>query len=186
MSFSCYLNCGRGHSWPSIEPLVQWLKLPAWKVGDCVFEHHSGLQASKKQNISSPLTRKKINIVWSLRDRDVACSPSDRQSPNSESCVWRAVSSQSSYHPQEVLLSQFSLYVHKGGLSPHSFLFIWPTICQSIVFFRCDTLRSHICVIYHTRWVIAWTMGHISHRGYSTSGLVSAHPREPWMTPGLL
>ena len=26
----------------------------------------------------------------------------------------------SSRHPQEVLLAQFSLYVHKGGLNPHS------------------------------------------------------------------
>ena len=30
-------------------------------------------------------------------------------------------SSQSSHHPQEVLLAQFSLYVHKGGLKPDSF-----------------------------------------------------------------
>ena len=37
------------------------------------------------------------------------------------SCVWRTVSSQSSHHPQEVLLAQFSLYVHKGGLKPDSF-----------------------------------------------------------------
>ena len=31
------------------------------------------------------------------------------------------MSSHSSDHPQEVLLAQFSLYVHKGGLNPHSF-----------------------------------------------------------------
>ena len=53
--------------------MVQWLKLPAWKVGIRGFEPHSGLQVSKKQNISSPLTRKK-SILWgSLRDRGVAC-----------------------------------------------------------------------------------------------------------------
>ena len=28
--------------------LVQWLKLPAWKVGDNGFEPHSGLQVSKR------------------------------------------------------------------------------------------------------------------------------------------
>ena len=28
-----------------------------------------------------------------------------------------------SHHPQEVLLAQFSLYVHKGGLKPDSFHF---------------------------------------------------------------
>ena len=60
----------------------------------------------------------------SLRDREVACSASDRQGSNFESCVWRTVSSQSSHHPQEVLLAQFSLYVHKGGLKPDSFYFI--------------------------------------------------------------
>ena len=36
----------------------------------------------------------------------------------------KTVSSQSSHHPQEVLLAQFSLYVHKGGLKPDSFHFI--------------------------------------------------------------
>ena len=34
-----------------------------------------------------------------------------------------SVSSQSSHHPQEVLLAQFSLYVHKGDLKPDSFHF---------------------------------------------------------------
>ena len=43
---------------------------------------------------------------------------------NFESCVWRTVSSQSSHHPQEVLLAQFSLYLPKGGLKPDSFYFI--------------------------------------------------------------
>ena len=37
--------------------LVQWLKLPAWKVGDRGLEPHTGLQVSKQQNVSSPLTR---------------------------------------------------------------------------------------------------------------------------------
>ena len=68
-----------------------------------------------------PQPRVKVSIVGSLRDREVACSASDRQGPNFESCVWRTVSSQSCHHPQEVLLTQFSLYVHKGGLKPDSF-----------------------------------------------------------------
>ena len=59
--------------------------------------------------------------MGSLRDREVACSASDRQSSNFESCVWRAVSSDSSRHPQEVILAQFGLYVHKGGVKPDSF-----------------------------------------------------------------
>ena len=68
-----------------------------------------------------PHPRVKVSIVGSHRDREVACSTSDRQGLNFESCVWRTVSSQSSHHPQEVLLAQFSLYVHKGGLKPDSF-----------------------------------------------------------------
>ena len=71
-----------------------------------------------------PHPRVKVSIVGSLRDREVACSASDRQGSNIESCVWRAVSSQSSHHPQEVLLAQFSLYVHKDSLKPDSFHFI--------------------------------------------------------------
>ena len=68
-----------------------------------------------------PHPRVKVSIVGSLRDREVACSTSDRQGSNFESCVWRTVSS---HHPQEVLLAQFSLYVHKGGLKPDSFHFV--------------------------------------------------------------
>ena len=48
---------------------------------------------------------------------------SDRQGSNFESCVWRTVSSQSFHHPQKILLAQFSLYVHEGGLKPDSFHF---------------------------------------------------------------
>ena len=53
------------------------------------------------------------SIVGSLRDREVACSASDHQDSNFESCVWRTVSSHSSHHSQEVLLAQFSPYMHK-------------------------------------------------------------------------
>ena len=35
-----------------------------------------------------------------------------------ESCVWRAVSSHSSHHPQKVPPAQFRLYMHKRGLKP--------------------------------------------------------------------
>ena len=43
--------------------LVQWLKLPTWKVRDRGFKPHSGLQVSKKQTGSSSLTRKD-SILW--------------------------------------------------------------------------------------------------------------------------
>ena len=83
-----------------------------------------GLKGTK---LFLPHPRVKVNIVGSLRDREVAFSAADRQGSNLESCVWRTVSSQSSHHPQEVLLAQFSLYVHKGGLKPDSFHFFTAT-----------------------------------------------------------
>ena len=83
-----------------------------------------GLGGLKETKLFLPHPRVKVSIVGNLRDREVACSASDRQGSNFESCVWRTVSSQSSHHPQEVLLAQFSLYVHKGGLKPDSFHFI--------------------------------------------------------------
>ena len=83
-----------------------------------------GLGGLKETKMFLPHPRVKVSIVGSLRDREVACSVSDRQGSNFESCVWRRVSSQSSHHPQEVPLAQFSLYVHKGGLKPDSFHFI--------------------------------------------------------------
>ena len=74
----------------------------------------------RSKNVSSPSTRK--SIVESLCDREVACSAPGRQCSNFEFCVWRAMSSHSSHHTQEVLLAQFNLYyVHKVGLKSHSF-----------------------------------------------------------------
>ena len=84
-----------------------------------------GLGGLKGTKMFLPHPRVKVSIVGSLRDREVASSASDRQGSNLKSCVWRTVSShQSSHHPQEVLLAQFSLYVHKGDLKPDSFHFI--------------------------------------------------------------
>ena len=34
--------------------MVQWLKLPAWKVGDRWFKPHSGLKVLKKQECFYP------------------------------------------------------------------------------------------------------------------------------------
>ena len=103
-----------------------------------------GLGGLKETKLFLPHPRVKVSIVGSLRDREVACSASDRQGSNFESCVWRTVSSQSSHHPQEVLLAQFSLYVHKGGLKPDSFHFFYQrqkdSLLQSIFMllgFRC-------------------------------------------------
>ena len=43
--------------------LVQWFKLPAWNVGGRGFKPRSGIQVSKKQNVSSLLTHKD-SILW--------------------------------------------------------------------------------------------------------------------------
>ena len=102
-----------------------------------------GLGGLKETKMFLPHPRVKVSIVGSLRDREVACSASDRQGSNFESCVWRTVSSQSSHHPQEVLLAQFSLYVHKGGLKPDSFHFLRPLIMKPrpVVGFQVCTLE---------------------------------------------
>ena len=89
-----------------------------------------GLGDFKETKMFLPQPRVKVSIVGSLRDREVACSASDRQGSNFESCAWRTVSSHSSHHPQEVLLAQFSPYVHKGGLMPDSFHYV----CRAKVF----------------------------------------------------
>ena len=87
---------------------AQWLKLPAWKVGDRGFGPRSGLQVSKKQNNPSLLPRKDL-ILWGVSgDQEIACSALDRQGPNFASCVWRALSSYSIHHPKEALLAQFT------------------------------------------------------------------------------
>ena len=80
-----------------------------------------GIGGLKETKMYLPNPLLKLSIVGSLRAREVACSASNRQVSNFESCVCRTVSSHSSYHPQEVLLAQFSLYVLKGGLKPDSF-----------------------------------------------------------------
>ena len=90
-----------------------------------------------------PHPRVKVSIVGSLRDREVACSASDRQGSNFESCVWRTVSSQLSHHPQEVLLAQFSLYVHKGGLKPDSFHFIFISNTFSSLLLKLENTMMH-------------------------------------------
>ena len=94
----------------------------------------SGLGGLKETKMFLPHPRVKVSIVGSLRNREVACSASDRQGSNFESCVWRKVSSQSSHHPQEVLLAQFSLYVHKGGLKPDSFHFYYTKKAKWVLF----------------------------------------------------
>ena len=55
-----------------------------------------GLGGLKETKMFLPHPRVKVSFVGSLRDREVACSSSDRQSSIFESCVWKTVSS---HHP---------------------------------------------------------------------------------------
>ena len=66
-----------------------------------------GLGSLKETKMFLPHPRVKVSIVESLRDRKVACSTSDRQGSSFESCVWRTVLSQSSHHPQWLLIQLF-------------------------------------------------------------------------------
>ena len=116
-----------------------------------------GLGGLKETKMFLPHPRVKVSIVGSLRDREVACSASDRQGSNFESCVWRTVSSQSSHHPQEVLLAQFSLYVHKSGLKPDSFHFIYNEL---------QTRSSIILTTYDKRNIFIFNIISFSLRQY--------------------
>ena len=114
-----------------------------------------GLGGFKETKMFLPHPCVKVSIVGSLRDREVACSASDRQGSNFESCVWRTVSSQSSHHPQEVLLAQFSLYVHKGGLKPDSFHFEVGFVAASHNSKRLETCWLFPCFVTHvSSWII--------------------------------
>ena len=91
---------------------MPWLNLPAWKVEDRGFEPHSGLRVSKKQNVSSPLTRND-SILW-------RASVTERCRVRHQTARARILKSVSGGQCHLI----YSLYVHKGGLKPHSFDFI--------------------------------------------------------------
>ena len=59
--FCAYASKGL-ETFPTLDPDAV-VKLPAWKIGDRGFEPRSGIQVSKKQNVSSLLTRKD-SILW--------------------------------------------------------------------------------------------------------------------------
>ena len=79
-----------------------------------------GLGGLKETKMFLPHPRVKVSIVGSLRDREVACLLRPPGLEFQILCVEDSGISLIS-HPQEVLLAQFSLYVHKGGLKPDSF-----------------------------------------------------------------
>ena len=58
------------------------------------------------------------------------------------SSVWRAVSSDSSHHPQDILLAQFSLYVHKSGPKLDSFHCIYTCLITTIFSAKQEQFKS--------------------------------------------
>ena len=92
---------------------------------------------SKKQNVSFPLTQYRGKAPTS----------------NFESCVWRAVSSHSSHHPQEVLLTQFSLYVHTSGLKPFHFIYFARGSTQIISILIRDRDVPNYRWYWHRMWL---------------------------------
>ena len=79
-----------------------------------------GLEETKMFHPHPPVN---LGIVRSLRNREVACSASDRQGSGIKSFVWKARLSHLYLHTHNFLLAQFSLYmyVQKSGLKPDSF-----------------------------------------------------------------
>ena len=67
-------------------------------------------------------------------------SASDRRGSNYKFCIWRGVSSHLPHRPQEVLLAQFSLYVHECDINPSIFF--------------CTTTVSHL-------WTLTDKMGNV-------------------------
>ena len=111
-----------------------------------------GLGGLKEPKMCLPHLRVKVSIVGSLRVQEVACSASDRQGSNFESCVWRTVSSNSSHHPQEVPLC---IYVHKGGLKPDLFYFYQRVLHSKLVksnFFAWQVSRC-VCKVQTKQYI---------------------------------
>ena len=95
------------------------LMLNACHAGAYMLILRFGIKFSKKENVSPLTCQKWVSLGERCHRQEVACLPSDRQGANFGSFVWREVSYHSSHYPQEVLLVQFSLYVHKCGLNRH-------------------------------------------------------------------
>ena len=75
-----------------------------------------GLGGFKEIKMFLPHPRVKVSIVGSLRDQEVACSASDRQGSNFESCVWRTVSSHSC--DVSILVSSSTICRPRCSLNP--------------------------------------------------------------------
>ena len=97
--------------------------------------------------------------MGSFRDREVAFLAPDRQGSNFEFCVWRTLSSDSSHNPQDVLLAQFSLHVHTGGLNP--FILFVSKDNSEIPFFELINLTVDFNAYMHFPLMISQSATHV-------------------------
>ena len=118
------------NAWASISQ--RELPSPRWRGPGAVVK--AACLESRRSRIRAPLwpssfklySLVKIQHCGDLCDPDVRVRRQTASTRNSKACVCMAVSSHSYYQPQGILLAQFSLYVHKGGIKPHPFhLFIY-------------------------------------------------------------
>ena len=89
------------------------------------------------------------------------------------------MSSHSSHHPLEVLLAQFSLYVHKGGLKPDSFHFILRSRRQfgKLAFlFSSASLLLHLvgrsALLFPSDYLLLDLVGRSASRHFSSASLL--------------
>ena len=120
---SCLLACRCTVNWTKDGGPGAVVKAAAWKIGDCRFEPHPGIQVSKNEMfLSHSLVKIQYcgeppwprGSVLSLRPPGLRV-----RIPCLEDSVITFISPS---NPPEVLLAQFRLYVHKASLKPHSFI----------------------------------------------------------------
>ena len=128
---------------------MQWLKLSESRLLDPAlafkFQRHKMIHPCSFVMIMGIM-----GVLGNLLNREITNSASDRQGSNFESCVWRAVSSHSSHHPQDVPLAQFSLYSFI-----HSFIhsFIYSFILQPVVYTLLAAVDFHIVDLQRLRFI---------------------------------
>ena len=94
---------------------LRWLTLPACHAGTRGVTPALVFRLRRNKRFRTLSSRQNRDCA-SIREQNAACSASDHQTRDLESCVWRVVPSDSSRHPQKVFLAPFSFYVRKDGI----------------------------------------------------------------------
>ena len=118
--------------------LAQWAKLPAWKVRYRGFAPRSGIQVSKKQNISSQLTRKG-SVLWEAsvteRARVFGLRPSGREFRIL--CLEGSIISNVKFDKKKC----FTVKGSRGGPPPEKFLISKGFLMQSKAYWALFLIR---------------------------------------------